>query len=83
MDSLYKAKKFGDDLLAELSYARFIEAKRRLRHFVINTDMTTDIVEKQRLLSFFRHRQHTLVAILKECFKTRKSGFGKDESLTV
>jgi len=53
MDNLYKQKKFGDDMLAELSYARFQEAKKRLRHFVINTDMQSDVVEKTRLLNFF------------------------------
>ena len=32
-------KNFGNDMLAEMSYARFQEAKKRLRYFVINTDM--------------------------------------------
>ena len=31
-------KRFGDDQLAELSHARFLEAKKRLRNFVINTE---------------------------------------------
>lgn len=53
MDELYKQKKFGDDMLAELSYLRFQEAKRRLRHFVINTDMQSDPEERARLLSYF------------------------------
>jgi hypothetical protein len=53
MNNLYKLKKFGDDQLAEMSYARFQEAKKRLRHFVINTDMKSDPKEKKRLLTFF------------------------------
>lgn len=77
MDTLFKQKKFGDDMLAELSYEKFQEAKRRLRHFVINTDMTSDKEEKSRLLSYFKHRQHTLVMILKECYKARKANGGK------
>ena len=56
MESLYKQKKFGDDMLAELSYARFNEAKKRLRHFVIHTDMVSDQSEKTRLINFFQHR---------------------------
>ena len=52
MENLFKKKKFGDDLLAELSYVRFQEAKKRLRNFVINSDMTNND-EKRRLLSFF------------------------------
>jgi len=39
-------KKFGDNMLAELSHLQFQEAKKRLRHFIINTDMTTDVEEK-------------------------------------
>ena len=46
-------KKFGDDMLAELNYARFQEAKKRLRYFVINTDMKSDVKEKKRLLAYF------------------------------
>jgi hypothetical protein len=49
-------KKFGDDQLAELSHARFQEAKKRLRNFVINTDMNSDHSEKMRLISYFQHR---------------------------
>jgi len=55
MENLYKSKKFGDDQLAELSYQRFFEAKKKLRHFVINTDMT-NTEERSRLLQYFRHR---------------------------
>lgn len=76
MDSLFKNKKFGDDMLAELSYVQFQEAKKRLRHFVINTDMLSDQVEKAKLLNYFKHRQHTLQMILKECFKARKANAG-------
>lgn len=72
MNNLYKLKKFGDDQLAEMSYARFQEAKKRLRHFVINTDMKSDPKEKKRLLAFFQHRSHTLITILKDCYKARK-----------
>jgi hypothetical protein len=72
MSELYKLKKFGDDQLAEMSYARFQEAKKRLRHFVINTDMVSNPKEKKRLLAFFKHRPHTLTTLLKECFKARK-----------
>lgn len=77
MDNLYKSKKFGDDMLAELSYVKFQEAKKRLRLFVINTDMQSDKLEKQKLLSYFKHRQHTLVMILKDCYKARKANGGK------
>ena len=65
-------KKFGDDMLAEMSYARFQEAKKRLRFFVINTDMKSDLKEKKRLLAYFQHRPYTLITILKECYKARK-----------
>lgn len=53
MDDLFLLKKFGDDQLAELSFLRFIEAKRRLRHFVMNTDMKSDPKEKRRLIAYF------------------------------
>jgi hypothetical protein len=76
MENLFKNKKFGDDMLAELSYVQFQEAKKRLRHFVINTDMQSDKVEKEKLLNFFKHRQYTLVMILKECYKARKANGG-------
>lgn len=56
MNELYKQKKFGDDQLAELSYNYFQEAKKRLRHFVINTDMTSNPQEKAKLLNYFMHR---------------------------
>ena len=46
-------KKFGDDMIAEMSYPRFQEAKKRLRFFVINTDMKSDLKEKKRLLAYF------------------------------
>lgn len=36
--------------------------------------MRSDPNEKRRLLGYFRHRSHTLIAILKECFKARKGG---------
>ena len=49
-------KKFGDDQLSELAYLQLQEAKKRLRHFVINTDMLSDPKEKRRLLGFFSHR---------------------------
>lgn len=63
-------------MLAELSYVQFQEAKKRLRHFVINTDMQSDDTEKAKLLSFFMHRQYTLMMILKDCFKARKANGG-------
>lgn len=46
-------KKFGDDMLAELQHMRFQEAKKRLRNFVINTDMVSEVDEKRRLVHFF------------------------------
>jgi hypothetical protein len=58
IDSMFRKlelKKFGDDQLAELSHARFQEAKKRLRNFVINTDMK-DPAEKKRLVAYFQHR---------------------------
>ena len=76
-------KKFGDDQLAELSYVRFQESKKRLRNFVINTDMRSDPAEKKRLLAFFKHRPHTFVTIMRDCFKARKANQGaskKNES---
>ena len=66
-------KKFGEDSLAELSHTRFQEAKRRLRTFVINTDMS-DETEKKRLMAYFAHRTWTMVNLLKDCFKARKAG---------
>jgi hypothetical protein len=71
-------KKFGDDQLSELAYLQLQEAKKRLRHFVINTDMRSDPVEKRRLLGYFRHRSHTYISILKECFKARKANKPKE-----
>ena len=59
-------------MLAEMSYARLQEAKKRLRYFVINTDMKSDLKEKKRLLSYFQHRPFTFINILKECYKARK-----------
>ena len=73
MEDLYKLKKFGDDQLAELSYARFQEAKKRLRNYVINTDMKSDFKEKKRLMAYFQHRSHTFINIIKDCFKARKA----------
>ena len=69
-------KKFGDDLLAELSHARFQEAKKRLRNFVINTDMKSNPDEKARLMSYFAHRSHTFTNLMRECFKARRGGMG-------
>jgi hypothetical protein len=66
-------KKFGDDQLAELSHARFQEAKKRLRNYVINTDMKSDPAEKKRLVTYFQHRSHTLINLMKECFKARRT----------
>jgi hypothetical protein len=65
-------RKFGDDVLAEHCHAKFQEAKKRLRHFVIATDMH-DEREKSRLLAFFQHRPHTYTSLLKECFKARRA----------
>ena len=79
MDHLFRKlelKKFGDDQLAELSYVRFQEAKKRLRNFVISTDMKSDPAEKKRLMAYFQHRPHTFVTIMKECFKARKANQG-------
>ena len=59
MDNLFRKlelKKFGDDQLAELSYARFQEAKKRLRNFVINTDMKSDLKERRILQAYFQNR---------------------------
>lgn len=70
-------KRFGDDQLAELSHARFQEAKKRLRNFVINTDMKSDPKERKRLQAFFKHRPNTLLSIMKDCFKARKGNAGK------
>ena len=72
-------KKFGDDMLAELAHMRFQEAKKRLRNFVINTDMMSDLDEKRRLISFFQHRPYTLITILKEAFKARKTSGAKSQ----
>ena len=38
-------KRFEDDILKEVEFKRFHEAKRRLRHFLIQTDMS-DIEER-------------------------------------
>lgn len=40
-------------MLAELQHMRFQEAKKRLRNFVINTDMVSEVDEKRRLVHFF------------------------------
>lgn len=75
-------KKFGDDQLSELAYLQLQEAKKRLRHFVINTDMRSDATEKRRLLGYFRHRSHTYISILKECFKARKANKQKEPGVS-
>ena len=64
-------KKFEDNILKELEYKRFHEAKRRLRHFLIQTDME-DVEERQRLLSYFSHRFVTFTAILKEVIRSKR-----------
>jgi hypothetical protein len=35
--------------------------------------MKSDPAEKKRLVAYFQHRQHTLVTLMKECFKARKA----------
>ncbi len=74
---MFLAKKFGDDQLAELSYLRFQDAKKRLRNFVVNTDMRGDEPEKRRLIAYFAHRPFTFINLMKDCFKARKAGSSK------
>ena len=57
--------------MKEVEFKRFHEAKRRLRTFLIQTDMS-DVEERQRLLSFFCHRFVTLVSILKEATRSKR-----------
>ena len=64
-------KRFEDNILKEVEFKRFHEAKRRLREFLIHTNMS-DIEERQRLLSYFSHRYVTLIAILKEATRSKR-----------
>ena len=64
-------KRFEDNILKEVEFKRFHEAKRRLRNFLIHTNMS-DIEERQRLLSYFSHRYVTLIAILKEATRSKR-----------
>ena len=54
-----------------MEYKRFHEAKRRLRHFLIETDMS-DLEERSRLLSYFAHRFVTFTAIFKEVMRRKR-----------
>lgn len=47
-----------DYIITETAEKRYLEAKHRLRHFVIFTDMS-DLEERQRLLNYFSHRFFT------------------------
>ena len=64
-------KRFEDNILKEVEFKRFHEAKRRLRNFLIHTDMS-DVEEKNRLLSYFSHRYVTLIAIVKESVRSKR-----------
>ena len=64
-------KRFEDNILEEVSHKKFHEAKRRLRNFLIHTDMS-DSVERQRLLSYFASRHVTLIAIIKEAMRSKR-----------
>ena len=53
-------KKFEDNLLKEIEFKRFHQAKQRLRNFLLYSDMS-DMGERQRLLSYFSHRYVSLI----------------------
>jgi len=55
---------------------RFQEAKKRLRNYVINTDMKSDQAELKRLIAYFQHRPHTFITIMKGCFEARRANRG-------
>ena len=57
--------------MTENADKRVREAKYRLRHFVIFTDMN-DEVERQRLLNYYAHRFHTFYQIVQEAVKDKR-----------
>ena len=64
-------KRFEDNILKEVEFKRFHEAKRRLRNFLIHTNMS-DVEERHRLLSYFSHRYVTLIAVIKEATRSKR-----------
>ena len=66
-------------IMTENADKRVREAKHRLRHFIIFSDMK-DEKEKQRLLKYFSHRLSTFFAIVNEAVKDKKR-FTKDMTL--
>ena len=75
-------KKFEDNILAELEFKRFTEAKQRLRDFITSSDMS-DLDERKRLLSYFSHRYQTLIQILKEAVRSKRLQKNNQANLTV
>jgi len=64
-------KKFEENMLAELEFKRFAEARKRLKDFVICSNMS-DGEEKARLLAYFSHRYLSLVQSLKEAIRSKR-----------
>lgn len=64
-------KRFEDNILKEVEFKRFHEAKKRLRNFLVVSDMS-DTEEKDRLLAYFSHRYVTLIAIIKEAVRSKR-----------
>ena len=63
--------KYEDNSLKELEFKRFNEAKKRLKDFIVFTDMSDD-EERGRLLAYFSHRYASLISFLKEAIRTKR-----------
>ena len=49
-----------------------MEAKKRFRNFMVNSDMQ-DQREMRRIVLYYAHRHSTLISLLKDCARARKS----------
>lgn len=75
-------------MLKELERKRFLEAKQRLRNYMINHSTRQDSEEeeirgeeRQRLLNYFKHRFPTFAGIMKESMNARRVAKAMNVSL--
>ena len=67
-----KESKFEIDLMKNLEQQRVLEAKKRFRNWMVNSDMN-DQRELRRIINYYAHRHATLITLLKDCSRARKS----------
>ncbi len=70
-------KKYEDNHLKELERRRFLEAKQRLKMFIISRDPNKELdsdqeLEQTRLLNYYKHRFCTFIAVMKEGLTARR-----------